>query len=220
MIFTKVLKFKSAVVVAIITMIVISCSTTKSLKNTPIGLINNVSYQDSSFDNSNASNGFLVGHKDNTYAVTAKHVLMIAKTDAMKFVDFEGGLKSSSESESFFTTSGFFGRIFISPVGRANGASSSPSSSPEDSSLSAKIAAFFLRFWICVFSVRICCFLTSSSSKLSALVTSYFFSYNIGSVFFSVVFNEDFLAHLYSSSLSSDDSYELESESCFLPLIY
>lgn len=93
MVFKEILKFKNAIVVTIITMIVISCSTTKNVKNTPIGLINNVSYQDSSFDNSNASNGFLVAHNGNTYAVTAKHVLMIAKTDAMKFVDFEGGLK-------------------------------------------------------------------------------------------------------------------------------
>ncbi|MFK7813615.1 MAG: trypsin-like peptidase domain-containing protein [Maribacter sp.] len=90
---TKISKFKNALVVITITMVIISCSTTKSLKETPIGLINNVSYQDSSFDNSNASNGFLVAHEGNTYAITAKHVLMIAKTDAMKFVDFEGGLK-------------------------------------------------------------------------------------------------------------------------------
>lgn len=86
-------KFKNTIVVTIITMVVISCSTTKSLKNTPIALINNVSYQDSSFDNPNASNGFLVAHSGKTYAITAKHVLMIVKTNAMKFVDFEGGLK-------------------------------------------------------------------------------------------------------------------------------
>lgn len=93
MTFTEILKFKNAIVLTIIMMIVISCSTSKNLKNIPIGLINNVSYQDSTFNNSNASNGFLVAYKGNTYAVTAKHVLMIAKTDAMKFVDFEGGLK-------------------------------------------------------------------------------------------------------------------------------
>lgn len=93
MTFSDISKFKNAVVVIVLTMIVISCSTTKNLKTTPIGLINNVSYQDSSFDNSNASNGFLVAHNGKTYAITAKHVLMIAKTDAMKFVHFEGGLK-------------------------------------------------------------------------------------------------------------------------------
>ncbi|MFS4466718.1 trypsin-like peptidase domain-containing protein [Maribacter sp. 2210JD10-5] len=81
------------IVVTVITLILISCSSTKKLNNTPIALINNVSYQDSSFDNSNASNSFLVAHEGNTYAITAKHILMIAKTDAMKFVDFEGGLK-------------------------------------------------------------------------------------------------------------------------------
>lgn len=91
--FPEVLKFKNIAVVTIITLVLISCSSKKKLKNTPIGLINNVSYRASSFDNSNASNGFLVAHNGNTYAVTAKHVLMIAKTDAMKFVDFEGGLK-------------------------------------------------------------------------------------------------------------------------------
>lgn len=93
MTFTEILKFKNALVVVIITLVVISCSTTKSLKETPIGLINSVSYQDSSFDNSNASNGFLVAYDGKSYAITAKHILMIAKTDEMKFVDFEGGLK-------------------------------------------------------------------------------------------------------------------------------
>lgn len=93
MTFLDILKFKNTLVVMIITMVFISCSTTKSLEETSIGLINNVSYKDSSFDNSNASNGFLVAQKGKAYAITAKHVLMIAKTDAMKFVDFEGGLK-------------------------------------------------------------------------------------------------------------------------------
>jgi V8-like Glu-specific endopeptidase len=72
---------------------IISCSSTKRLSKTPIGLINNVSYKDTSFNNANAANGFLVQYKNNNYAVTAKHVLMIAKTDKMKFVDFEDGLK-------------------------------------------------------------------------------------------------------------------------------
>lgn len=70
-----------------------SCSTTKKLKNTPIGLINNVSFINSKFNNANASNGFLVDYNHKTYAITAKHVLMIAKTDKMTFVDFEGELK-------------------------------------------------------------------------------------------------------------------------------
>ncbi len=47
-----------------------------------------------SFNNPNASNTFLVQYKNNTYVITAKHVLMIMKTDAMTFVDFEGRLKT------------------------------------------------------------------------------------------------------------------------------
>lgn len=76
-----------------ISILVISCSSTKNLSTTPIGLINNVSYTDAKFDNPNASNGFLVKHDKKTYAITAKHILMIAKSDKMKFVDFAGELK-------------------------------------------------------------------------------------------------------------------------------
>jgi hypothetical protein len=74
--------------------VMLSCSSRESLQNTPIGLINNVSYTDSSFDNPNASNGFLVAYENETYAITAKHILMIAKTTHMTFVDFEGSLKA------------------------------------------------------------------------------------------------------------------------------
>lgn len=72
---------------------ILSCSSADNLQHRPIGLINNVSYLDSSFDNSNAANGFLVEYKNQTYGVTAKHVLLISKTDKMEFVDFEGDLK-------------------------------------------------------------------------------------------------------------------------------
>jgi hypothetical protein len=63
------------------------------LRHTPIGLINNVTFKDASFNNPNASNGFLVQYKNITYAITAKHILIMIKTDKMKFVDFEGELK-------------------------------------------------------------------------------------------------------------------------------
>ncbi len=71
----------------------ISCSAQINLKETPIGLINKVSYHDTQFDNPNASNGFLVEHNNTTYAITAKHILMLAKTDKMQFVDFANELK-------------------------------------------------------------------------------------------------------------------------------
>ncbi len=70
-----------------------SCSSIEKVQKKPIGLINNVSYTDASFDNPNASNGFLVKENNKTYGITAKHVLMISKTDKMNFVDFEGDLK-------------------------------------------------------------------------------------------------------------------------------
>jgi len=76
-----------------ISLLFFSCSGIKDLSKTPIGLINNVSYNNSEFDNPNASNGFLVQHNKETYAITAKHVLMIAKSDKMQFVDFAGELK-------------------------------------------------------------------------------------------------------------------------------
>lgn len=76
-----------------ISLLLLSCSGTKDLSKTPIGLINNVSYNNSEFDNPNASNGFLVKHNKATYAITAKHILMIAKSDKMQFVDFAGELK-------------------------------------------------------------------------------------------------------------------------------
>ncbi|MFK7936537.1 MAG: trypsin-like peptidase domain-containing protein [Saprospiraceae bacterium] len=71
----------------------ISCSATERLQKKQIGLINNVAFTDSSFDNDNASNGFLVQYNNQTYGITAKHVLMIAKTDNMQFVDFGDELK-------------------------------------------------------------------------------------------------------------------------------
>jgi len=85
--------FKNIFLTLFVTGLLFSCSTLRKLQKTPIGLINNVSYTNSEFNNPNAGNGFLVEHQSKTYAITAKHVLMIAKTDAMEFVAFEGGLK-------------------------------------------------------------------------------------------------------------------------------
>ncbi len=87
------MNFKNSLKLILVLGLLIGCSSEKDLHTRPIGLINSVSYADSKFDNPNAGNGFLVEHKNNTYAITAKHVLIIAKTDNMKFVDFEGGLR-------------------------------------------------------------------------------------------------------------------------------
>lgn len=87
------MKLRYIIIVTLVLTYLMSCSPIKKWQQNSIGLINNVSYSDSAFDNPNASNGFLVQHKNKTYAITAKHILMIAKTDDMKFVDFEGNLK-------------------------------------------------------------------------------------------------------------------------------
>ncbi len=87
------MKFNNVITISFVALLTISCSSIKRLQNKPIALINNVSYTNSKFNNPNASNGFLVKHSNNIYAITAKHVLMISKTDKMKFVDFEGDLK-------------------------------------------------------------------------------------------------------------------------------
>ncbi|WP_075341310.1 S1 family peptidase [Tenacibaculum agarivorans] len=84
--------FKAIAIIFTLTLIS-NCSTTQRLQKTPIGLINNVSYKDAKFNNPNASNAFLVDYNNTTYAITAKHILIIAKNDKMKFIDFEGSLK-------------------------------------------------------------------------------------------------------------------------------
>jgi V8-like Glu-specific endopeptidase len=84
---------KNLILFAFIAALLVGCSTINKLKNRPIGLINNVSFNKPSFNNPNAANGFLVQYKSKNYAITAKHILNLAKTDKMKFVDFEGELK-------------------------------------------------------------------------------------------------------------------------------
>ncbi len=71
----------------------VGCSMTQSAKLKDMALINGISFYDSEYDNNNAGNGFVVNFDGKNYAITAKHVLLIAKTDEMKFVDLEGELK-------------------------------------------------------------------------------------------------------------------------------
>ncbi len=60
-----------------------------------ISAVNHVRFVDSKFDSKGfVGNGFLLNYRGRTYAVTAKHVLLRAKTDKMKTVDFGGQLKS------------------------------------------------------------------------------------------------------------------------------
>ncbi len=57
-------------------------------------LVNSVSFQDSSFNNSLAGCGFLIQTEDDILACTCKHALWVAKTDAMNGIHFEGSLQS------------------------------------------------------------------------------------------------------------------------------
>ncbi len=59
-----------------------------------ISLINKVEYVNSSFNNDNAACGFLLKVNNDTFAVTAKHILLVAKTDSMNSVYFGNNLKS------------------------------------------------------------------------------------------------------------------------------
>lgn len=87
------MNLRQIIVLVFAIILLVCCTSIENLHKRPIGLINNVSFIDSSFDNPNASNGFLVTHENTTYGITAKHILMISKTDKMKFVDFEEDLK-------------------------------------------------------------------------------------------------------------------------------
>lgn len=53
-----------------------------------------VTFKDSTFNNSHAGSGFLVAYKDKVYACTAKHVLLFAKTNTMKTISFGNELTS------------------------------------------------------------------------------------------------------------------------------
>jgi Trypsin-like peptidase domain len=77
----------------------VSASATATATTAPswpqISAVNHVRFIDSKFDaKSFVGNGFLLNYRDRTYAVTAKHVLLVAKTDEMKTVDLTGQLKS------------------------------------------------------------------------------------------------------------------------------
>jgi hypothetical protein len=59
----------------------------------PTTMINDVTFKDSKFDRFNIGCGFLLKYNKDTFAITAKHIICVAKTDLMKTTNFEGGLK-------------------------------------------------------------------------------------------------------------------------------
>ena len=59
-----------------------------------IALINNVKFQNSKYNNSYAGSAFLLNTGKGVVAVTAKHVLLLAKSKQMNSVHFRGTLKA------------------------------------------------------------------------------------------------------------------------------
>jgi hypothetical protein len=59
----------------------------------PIAMVNSISFTSSEFDKENIGNSFLVEVSGHIYAVTAKHILMLAKTDSMNSVSLGDDLK-------------------------------------------------------------------------------------------------------------------------------
>lgn len=57
-------------------------------------LISHAKFKNAKFDNAHAGSGFLLEYKNKIYGITAKHVLLFAKTDSMKTISFGDALKS------------------------------------------------------------------------------------------------------------------------------
>lgn len=60
----------------------------------PIALVNKITFFDSKFDQARFSCGFLLKLDNDTFAVTAKHLFKIIKTDKMNTISFDNGIKN------------------------------------------------------------------------------------------------------------------------------
>jgi hypothetical protein len=58
----------------------------------PIAMINDVSFLADKFSKKNLGNGFLINYQQHVYAATAKHIMILAKTDKMVTVSLKGEL--------------------------------------------------------------------------------------------------------------------------------
>jgi hypothetical protein len=62
----------------------------------PIGLVNKIEFNDPKFNQAKFSCAFLLTYKNDTFAITAKHLLKIIKTSKMKAVSLENEVKNWS----------------------------------------------------------------------------------------------------------------------------
>jgi hypothetical protein len=71
----------------------VTFSQNKVTKWEPIAMINDVTFRNSKIWNHNAACGFLVKHKNDTLAITAKHILALFYSDSLQTAYFNGRLK-------------------------------------------------------------------------------------------------------------------------------
>ena len=79
--------------------VLVSCSaqeksSTKTFKD--IALLNRIEFNDTAFNQQKFSCGFLLKHKSDTFAVTAKHLIKVIKPEGMKTLQFSGVVKQWS----------------------------------------------------------------------------------------------------------------------------
>ena len=71
----------------------VTFSQNKVTKWEPIAMINDVTFRNSKIWNHNAACGFLVKYKNDTLAITAKHILALFYSDSLQTASFQGRLK-------------------------------------------------------------------------------------------------------------------------------
>jgi len=88
---------KSIILAVAIFITVSSCygqEITSSKKFEDIALVNKIDFFDSKFNQTKFGCGFLLKLDQDTFAVTAKHLIKFIKSDEMKGISFDGGIKN------------------------------------------------------------------------------------------------------------------------------
>ncbi|MCX2472906.1 trypsin-like serine protease [Pedobacter sp. MC2016-05] len=88
---------KSIILTVAIFIIVSSCygqEATSSKKFEDIALVNKIDFFDSKFNQTKFGCGFLLKFNQDTFAVTAKHLIKFIKSDEMKGISFDNGIKN------------------------------------------------------------------------------------------------------------------------------
>src|SRR5215217_6678734 len=81
------------------TLLIYSCSSQEKVSTkvfNEITLVNKIEFYNSKFDQPRFSCGFLLQYENDTFAITAKHLLKVIKPEEMKTLSFENVIKSWS----------------------------------------------------------------------------------------------------------------------------